>query len=151
MSTAAAVEAATATATVKANATTAVSATTAMEATTYETTTSAVSTPSVSTPAIATSTPTATVPRASAEEDTVIEPLRAIVAIGGATIGGVSVVTVLTDGRNVRVAAADVNTKRDLRVRSGHRRQDESEDCKQCEIFEATHGDTPYRSCSNTT
>lgn len=134
--------------------------TTAVEATAYEapatTPTTAVTTPTapVSTPSATVTTPSATivvsspataVPGASAKEDATVEPLRPIVAIGCAAIGRVAVVAILTHGRTViRVTAADIDSKRDLRVRRGGRRQSESKDCKQCEILETTHGGAPY-------
>ena len=142
----------------------------AMEATAYVATTSApataismpstvISTPSaaISTPSAAVispattvspsvvviSSPTPAVPGAGAKEDAVIEPLRAIVAIGCTGIGRVAVVAILTFGRNVRITAADINSKRDLRVRRGGRCHEESKECKEREISETTHGGAP--------
>src|SRR5579863_2005880 len=131
---------------------------TAMEATAYGATTAApaatTAAPTATVSALATtisatvsapapSPPTVAVPGASAEEHAAVEPLRTIVAVGRTTVGRVSVVAVLTYGRGVRVTAADVDSKRDLRVSGGCRHQDESKDRKQCEILETTHRGTP--------
>src|SRR5579863_5357290 len=120
---------------------------TAMEATAYGATTAApaatTAAPTATVSAPAPSPPTVAVPGASAEEHAAVEPLRTIVAVGRTTVGRVSVVAVLTYGRGVRVTAADVDSKRDLRVSGGCRHQDESKDRKQCEILETTHRGTP--------
>jgi predicted flap endonuclease-1-like 5' DNA nuclease len=123
-----------------------------VEATAYEATTATPATTVAATvSAPAASSPTVTVPRPSAEEDAAVEPLRTIVAVGRAGIGRVSVVAILTIGQNVSVTAADVDSKRNLRVGGGRRRQDESKDCKQCEVLKTTHGGSPYCPCSSAT
>jgi hypothetical protein len=67
----------------------------------------------VVTPAV-TIAPAAMVPGASADEDAAIEPLRAVVSIGGAGIRSIGVVAVLTYRRNRRrlgVTPADLDSK----------------------------------------
>lgn len=93
--------------------------------------------------AIAIATPATTVPGAGAEEEPAIEPLRAVVSIGRAGVGRVSVVAVLAYWWAVRIIVAEIDAKRNLSVRCRRRHQDEPNNCKQCEMFETTHGGTP--------
>jgi hypothetical protein len=65
--------------------------------------------------------PTATVPGAGTEKDTAIEPRRAVVAIGRASIGSIAIVAVLTYRRTIAIDAdADGNLRLGLLRRSEH-------------------------------
>jgi hypothetical protein len=65
--------------------------------------------------------PTATVPGAGTEEDAAVEPRRAVVAIGRASIGSIAIVAVLTYRRTIAIDAdADGNLRLGLLRRSEH-------------------------------
>jgi hypothetical protein len=88
-----------------------------VEATSYGATTTAPATTVAATASVPTTTaptttaPTVTVPGASPDEYAAVEPLWAIVAIGGTAIGRVPVVAVLAYGRTFRVPPTDVDSK----------------------------------------
>ena len=80
--------------------------------------------------------PAPAVPGTDAEEDSVIEPLGAVVAVGSAGVGRVVVVAPLTYGWACGVASANADAYRDLGLRRGSGNGEESEDCcDECEIF----------------
>jgi len=94
--------------------------------------------------------PAPAVPGTDAEEDSVIEPLGAVVAVGSAGVGRVVVVAPLTYGWACGVASANADAYRDLGLRRGSGDGEESEDCcDECEIFETAHGVAPDWPCLN--
>jgi hypothetical protein len=79
----------------------------------------------------------ATEPGAGADEEAAVEPLRAVVAIGSAGVGGVVVVAVLAGGRAV------AESYDDLSLGLGCGRDGESNCCEKSKIAKITHGVAP--------
>ena len=65
----------------------------------------------------------AVVPRAGADEDSAVEPVRTIVAVGGAGIRGIPVIAIRADRRNIAITSANSNGNPNLRLRRSRRRK----------------------------
>src|SRR6266446_838599 len=75
-------------------------------------------------PAIVVGPPIETVvPRAGADEDSAVEPVRTIVAVGGAGIRGIPVIAIRADRRNIAITSANSNSNPNLRLRRSRRRK----------------------------
>lgn len=79
--------------------------------------------------------PSAAEPRAGADEDSTNKPVRTVVPVGRAGIGIVRIVAVRTDRRpiNRRIGGVPI-PESNLGVRGRSRRQENSNNCNQCEI-----------------
>jgi hypothetical protein len=86
----------------------------------------------------------AAIPRAGTDEETAVEPLRTVVAIRGASIRRVAVVTIGANRSGIAVRTANTDADGDLRVRFSRWRKGETKTYgKKCKIPKKTHDRTP--------